>query len=578
MNTQIRNAAWLLASAAASVAASGCAVQSEHPGENLGETSEASSNNCPGAFVKGIDIASFQHPNGAAINWAQVASAEKFVIIKATEKNGYVNSYYADDIAKARAAGLVAGSYHFLAPSSQTGVSGATQAQHFLAHASIKPGDLPPMLDVETSPLYNGVVPSLADITGWLDTVAAATGRKPMIYIGYYVITALGSPGALKNYAINVPNYSNCPSFPDSYPIQSLVMWQHTSTASVPGISGHVDENKFYGDMGAFLAFAQADQAATGYLDHADCDGIAGWGWDPDQKDTPTHVDVYFDGAAGTPGATGVRNLADHSRADLCTALGSCNHGFSMNAPRSLFDGQSHEVHGYAIDLNGTANGELNDSPKSLTCASLGIPANTVKRWVTDPTTFAAWSFDQFLDVAPIAQTDIDAEPDGAGVSAGPTCVQADDGTPEVWVIDQGLRRHVTDPTSLAAWRLSVTKTPAQDVYANAVGPDWPAAPQLIQGSGPEVYMLDTPLGGGTGGAGVGTGGKGATAGTTSGAGNGAGAGTGGADVGDGSGSGCSVAEAPTSGAGAWAATLGIGLAFVRRRRAIGAPAAKVAR
>lgn len=566
MKTPLRSTLFALSSMALAISGSGCAEDAEqsersHESENLGETSDAISNVCPNAFVKGIDIASFQHPNGAAINWAQVATAEKFVIIKATEKNGYVNSYYADDITKARAAGLIAGSYHFLAPSSQTGVSGAAQAAHFLAHASLQPGDLPPMLDVETSPLYNGVLPSVADVKGWLDAVEAATGRKPIVYIGYYVITGLGSPALLKDYAINVPNYSTCPSFPDSYPIQNLVMWQHTSTAAVPGIKGNVDENKFYGDMATFLSFAQADQAATGYLDKADCSGIAGWGWDPDQKTTPTNVDLYFNGAAGDPAATGVRTMANESRADLCTALGACEHGFTMATPRSLFDGKSHDVHGYAIDLNGTANGELNGSPGALQCAPLSIPPGTVKRWITDPPTFQAWSFDAFRDVAPIAQAEVDAEPDGANVSAGPDCVQADDGTPEVWVIDQGLRRHVTDPTSLAAWRLTVTKKPAADVYANPVGPDWPAVPALIQGSGPQVYMLDTPLGG-TGGAGstsTGTGGK-----STGSSGNAGGAG--GSGDGSSNGSGCTVATSPARDDGGWLAALGIGLVVARRR------------
>lgn len=549
---------------AASLVGSGCVESGgstgEGGGENLGDASEAINNVCPGASVKGIDIASFQHPNGAAIDWAQVATAEKFVIIKATEKNGYVNAYYADDITKARAAGLVAGSYHFLAPSSQTGVSGAAQAAHFLAHASIQPGDLPPMLDVETSPLYNSVLPSVADIQGWLDAVQAATGRKPLVYIGYYVITGLGSPALLKNYPIDVPNYSTCPSFPDSYPIQNLVMWQHTSTASVPGIKGSVDENKFYGDMTAFLSFAQADQAPTGYLDSAACDAVAGWGWDPDKKDTAANVDLYFDGPAGAATAKGVRTLANVTRQDLCTAIGSCDHGFSLATPRSLFDGKSHEVHAYGIDLNGTLNAELHDSPKSLQCDPITLPAGTVKRWITDPATFQAWSFDAFRDVAPVDQALVDAEPTGADVAAPPDCVQADDGTPEVWVLDQGVRRHVIDPTSLAAWRFTVQKTPAADVYASPVGPDWPATPALIQGGGPEVYMLDVPLDGAGGGA------SGPSS-TSSGNGLvGGGVGGAGVDGGSTSSAGCTVAPERASESGAWLAFAGLGVVVARRR------------
>jgi GH25 family lysozyme M1 (1,4-beta-N-acetylmuramidase) len=540
--------------------------------EDVGEARQALSNVCPSASVAGIDIASFQHPSGAGINWGQVAGAEKFVIIKATESNDYVNGYYAGDIAGARGAGLIAGSYHFLAPSSQTGVSGTAQAQYFLAHASIQQGDLPPMLDVETSSLYNSVLPSVADVTSWLSTVESATGVKPIIYIGYYVIGDLGTPGALGAYPINVPNYSSCPSYPDSYPIANLVMWQKTSTASIPGITGNVDADEFYGDDNALLNFVHADQAATGYLDHAGCDTVNGWGWDPDNKTASTNVDVYYNGPAGDAGATGVRNAANVSRQDLCTALGSCDHAFSMRTPRSLFDGKPHDVHAYAIDLNGTENGELNESPKTIGCAPLTLPKNTVKRWITDPDVFGAWKFDAFEDVAHVDQHEIDHEPDGPKISAGPVCVQADDGTPEVWVIDRGERRHVINPDALAAWRFAVAKTPAAMVYANPKGADWPATPDLVQGTAANVYMLDVDTehhhGGGSGG-GSNEGG----AGPSSGSGSHQPSGAGGSDVGGGAGdvdqnSGCNVADRGRSGDDGWLSIVGLAfaLAFARRR------------
>ena len=173
MKTILRNNALVLVA----LAAAACSVESRHSAEDLGEATEAVTNVCPTASIKGIDIASFQHPNGAAINWTKVATAEKFAIIKATEKDNYTNSYYPNDIQNARAAGLVVGSYHFLAPSSQTGVSGATQAQYFLAHASIKPGDLPPMLDVETSPSYGSVLRNGEELAELAYDVGLQLGR-----------------------------------------------------------------------------------------------------------------------------------------------------------------------------------------------------------------------------------------------------------------------------------------------------------------------------------------------------------------------------------------------------------------
>ena len=57
--------------------------------------------------VLGIDVASHQHPDNAPIDWAAVAAAGwAFVIVKATEGVGYVNPFFAQDVAGARAAGL----------------------------------------------------------------------------------------------------------------------------------------------------------------------------------------------------------------------------------------------------------------------------------------------------------------------------------------------------------------------------------------------------------------------------------------------------------------------------------------
>ncbi len=82
---------------------------------------------------------------------------------------------------------------------------------------------------------------------------------------------------------------------------------------------------------------------------------------------------------------------------------------------------------------------------------------------------------------------------DGDDVPPAPELVQADDGTPEVWIIDGKTRRHVMGPASFAAWRFdaaTIKKPPAATVYANALGQDWPREPFLVQ-AGPAIYVLD---------------------------------------------------------------------------------------
>ena len=50
----------------------------------------------------GPDVSRWQHPNGAKIDWAQVAAAgSTFAIVKATESSSYTNPYFATDVADA---------------------------------------------------------------------------------------------------------------------------------------------------------------------------------------------------------------------------------------------------------------------------------------------------------------------------------------------------------------------------------------------------------------------------------------------------------------------------------------------
>jgi MYXO-CTERM domain-containing protein len=127
-----------------------------------------------------------------------------------------------------------------------------------------------------------------------------------------------------------------------------------------------------------------------------------------------------------------------------------------------------------------------------------------VKRHIVSQDVMGAWQFEA-LDVAPLEEATVEAYADGADLPGAPVVEQADDGTPEVWVIDGDLRRHVADPASLAAWKLAdqVKKAPAAEVYAHKPGPEWRAKPFVFQGSGPAVYVLDDAPGA-TGGAGGG--------------------------------------------------------------------------
>jgi hypothetical protein len=262
---------------------------------------------------------------------------------------------------------------------------------------------------------------------------------------------------------------------------------EHGFNRTVPSESWHWE---WWGG-GSVQAFCQASPT-IGYLDTASCADITGWTQDPTTATAAIDVNLFFDGAQGAPGAQSLVAFANVPRADLCTAVGSCDHGFSVPTPRGLLDGKPHAVLAYGVA--GPRSTALSGE-KSFSCPPPKAPFVTaVKRHVVSPDSFTSWRFSTLVDMAHYSDTEVMAYAPGDDIAQAPELVQADDGTPEVWILDGKTRRHITDPTSFVAWRFdaaSIKKTPAATVYANAVGQDWPHEPFLIQGSDPAVYVLD---------------------------------------------------------------------------------------
>lgn len=237
------------------------------------------------------------------------------------------------------------------------------------------------------------------------------------------------------------------------------------------------------------------DEKPVGYLDSANCDTISGWAQDPDAADRPIPVHVYIGGPAGTPGAVGYAIEAKQRREDLCAALGSCDHGFSMPTPRGFLDGTPHEVYVYGIDVSGGENALLASAPQTLTCAPANVPfaqGYPVKRHVTNPEVMAAWAFD-FHDVVTLDDATLDAIDDAPPVAAAPELMRVE-GSPEVYLVDVGVKRHVPSPAVMDHWRFdwSAVQNVASldDRYTGIAVTD---RPFLARGTGGAVYLIEPP-------------------------------------------------------------------------------------
>jgi MYXO-CTERM domain-containing protein len=261
--------------------------------------------------------------------------------------------------------------------------------------------------------------------------------------------------------------------------------------------------------------------APLGTLESADCDSLTGFAHDPDAPTSAIEAHLYFGGPAGDPAAVGVPTLANLYSEALCDSLGSCEHAFELRSPLSLHDSEPHAVHAYAIDSAGGDNAELANAPLGFTCEP-NVPAG-IRRQLKDAASFEAWKFSPFLDVLTIDEDTLSGIDEGPALPAAPILAKADDGTPEVWLVDGEYRRHVTDPNVMATWSFapaSVEIWDSEELYALLEGANVRPRPVVVSAGtpagAPAMYLIDDDPSdvnasggaGAGGGAGGGTGGN----------------------------------------------------------------------
>ena len=198
--------------------------------------------------LTGPDVASYQHPDGAAITWSSVrSSGQSWAFVKATESTTYTNPYFASDWQGIADAGLYRGTYHYARPRPSNGTAQA-QADFFADTIGSQraPGTLPPALDLEDD---GGLAP--ADLQVWvqsfLDRLQARTGRVPMLYTyPYFWHKYMASSTAFTRYPLWIASYGVSQPQDIGWP---YTFWQYTSGATVDGINtpGNTDLSSFQG-------------------------------------------------------------------------------------------------------------------------------------------------------------------------------------------------------------------------------------------------------------------------------------------------------------------------------------------
>lgn len=219
-----------------------------------------------GSALDGPDVASFQHPNGARIDWRQAAAdGASFAFVKATEGTTYTNPYFAADYRAAHDAGLVRSAYHYARPHVDPATA-RNQADVFVRTAGVAgdKGDLPLTLDLEES---GGLAPPtlIAWTHAFVDEVTSKTSRPVIIYTyPAFWQTAMANTKEFSGLPLWIASYrSGGPRAPLPGGWSSWTFWQYTSTGRVAGIPADVDRSRFAGSKKDLQALADPTPAAA---------------------------------------------------------------------------------------------------------------------------------------------------------------------------------------------------------------------------------------------------------------------------------------------------------------------------
>jgi GH25 family lysozyme M1 (1,4-beta-N-acetylmuramidase) len=200
--------------------------------------------------LQGVDVASFQHPNGATIDWNAVSQAGKqFAAVKATEGAYYQNHYALDDLAQAKAQGLSVMGYAFAIPNGNgSSASPVDQADYLIDYLATGSAGVPTiLLDIEYNP-YGAECYGLSQsaMVTWISQfnaeVQKRTGQQPIIYTprGWWT-DCTGGSAAFSQIPLWEPYISSGATSPILVTgWQNWAFWQY-GTGTVSGISGSTD-------------------------------------------------------------------------------------------------------------------------------------------------------------------------------------------------------------------------------------------------------------------------------------------------------------------------------------------------
>lgn len=220
--------------------------------------------------LRGIDVSRFQ----GTINWQKVSETNvSFAYLQASRGDGSdclvapddcgADGYYASNYLGAHAWGIPVGAYHRAFASGRTRHQARrdarAEARLFARQVvGVAPGDLIPVLDVETPFTNLDPVRLRLWIRTWMRMVRERLDVTPIIYTNNSSWQATGNTTrfATRGHPLWVANYGVSEPLVPAFDWGGLgwTIWQYTSSGHVRGIAGSVDENRLAGGLESITA------------------------------------------------------------------------------------------------------------------------------------------------------------------------------------------------------------------------------------------------------------------------------------------------------------------------------------
>lgn len=184
-----------------------------------------------GYKVHGLDISHHQEK----VNWTLVDKKYKFIILKATEGQNFLDTDFLYNWNNARLNGFVVGAYHFFVMTS----SGEAQADFYISKVPDSEKTLPPIIDLEISTKKYKKPDVIEHLRVMVEKLEKHYKKRVIFYVNYNTYNAY-IKGEFPENKIWITDYKYFPKIDEE---NRWIIWQVSRRGRIEGIPGFTDKN-----------------------------------------------------------------------------------------------------------------------------------------------------------------------------------------------------------------------------------------------------------------------------------------------------------------------------------------------